>query len=252
MPGCLSVAQTGMQQLRIGGGEGGGGGGVGGGGGGGGGYGEPEFAIWMLPRTVRNLEAHIACLTCIALGQTGLVIAESVHETWFCGAGKQWSIPHLCYWLAIHIFGHHLQECHIKAADIHKRLYYANQQLVMEGGAGIPPGKEAWSCSFVLVSSGDPQWCPKNVGQVWKMDSGDQERDDASTAKPGASTLLRGYQVLEGDGTATNLDCCVVGVALTSEGPMVWDAKAAAKVEIDTRNVPAYFWIEQQISRQIV
>jgi hypothetical protein len=181
------------------------------------------------------------------------VIAESVHETWFCGAGKQWSIPHLCYWLAIHIFGHHQQECHIKAADIHRRLYYANQQLVMQGGEGIPQGKEAWCCSFVLVPPDDPQWCPKNVGQVWQMDSGDQERDDASTAKPGASTLLPpGYQVLEGDGTATNTACCVVGVALTSEGPMVWDAKAAAMVEIATRNVPAYFWIEQQISRQIV
>ena len=251
MPGCLSVAQTGMQQLRIGGGEGGGGGGVGGGGGGGGGYGEPEFAIWMLRRTVRNLGAHIACMTSRAHGLTGPVIAESVHETWFCGAGKQWSIPHLCYWLANHIFGHHLQECHIKAADTHKLLYYANRQLVLEGGAAIEPGQEAWCCSFVLVPPGDPQWCRKNVGQVFKMDSGD-DRIDASTAKPGASTLLSGYQVLEGDGTATNPDCCVVGVALTSGGPMVWDAKAAAQVEIDTRNVPAYFWIEQQISRQIV
>jgi hypothetical protein len=239
-----------MQQLHIGGGGGGGGGGVGGGGGGGGGYG--KFAIWMLPLTVRNLEAHIASLTCIALGQTGPVIAESVHETWFCGAGKQWSIAHLCYWLAIHILGHHPQECYIKGSDIHKRLYYANQQLVMKGGAGIPPGQEAWSCSFVLVSPGDPQWCSENVGQVFKMDSGDQECNDTSKAKPGTSTLRGGYQVLEDDGTATNPGCCVVGVALTSEGPMVWDAKAAAMVEIDTRNVPAYFWIEQQITRQIV
>jgi hypothetical protein len=251
MPGCLSVAQTGMQQLRSGGGEGGGGGGVGGGGGGGGGYREPDFAIWMLPRTVRNLEVHLARLTCIALGQTGPVMAESVNETWFCGAGKQWSIPHLCYWLAIHIFGHHMQECHIKAADTHKMLYYANRQLVLEGGAAIKPGQEAWCCSFVLVPPGDPQWCPKNVGQVFKMDSGD-ERNYAGTAKPGASTLLSGYQVLEGDGKVTNRDCCVVGVALTIEGIRVWDAKAAATVEIDTRNVPAYFWIEQQITRQIV
>ena len=70
--------------------------------------------------------------------------------------------------------------------------------------------------------------------------------------KPGASTLLSGCQVLEGDGKVTNRDCCVVGVALTIEGIRVWDAKAAATVEIDTRNVPAYFWIEQQITRQIV
>jgi hypothetical protein len=232
-PGCLSVVRSGG---RAGEGEAGGGGG----GGGGAGDGEPDFGIWMQPFTVRNHEAYLAWLTCIALGQIEPALAEPVYELWFCGAGKYWSIPFMCKFLVLHVFSHHEQKCHIKAADIHTRLYYANRQLELEGGAPIDGGDAVWCCSCVLISAGDAQWTNKNVGQVFKMDLGD-ETIDPDAARPGVCTLLSGYQVLEHDGQPTNPGCHVLGVAFTAKGVRVWNAKAAAEVEIDTKCTCIFF-----------